>query len=69
MIEVGTHTEWCEIRCADCNRKILITMDTLRRVADGIVFVLCDPCSSIRIMEGWHPFCSCDLCEGRSVAL
>lgn len=56
-------TRWCEIKCADCGRKLLITLDTLRRVADGVTFVLCDPCASIRVIDGWPPYCECEVCS------
>lgn len=43
---------WCEMRCAVCTNKVLVTTATLRRVADGETFVTCVSCGDDLVERG-----------------
>lgn len=37
-------TLWFEVRCAGCGKRVLVSGMVARRIADGLSFVMCDPC-------------------------
>lgn len=55
------------VRCVYCNRRITITLGTLRRIADGLVWVVCSECEELAIRDGWIPVCECEICSGVNV--
>lgn len=55
------------IRCAYCNRRIRISVGTLRRVAEEGVFVTCAKCAAIALQDGWVLLpCQCAVCTSQT---